>query len=214
MRPLKGYWQCPAASSSRAAQPCPTQLQTQPAPDLIFGPASYRALALPVARMANVPRNAARALSCSEAQGTLAAGMQPAVSCLAAELADNWTQVVSPALAAIGVFCPARHPCPPHLSMELALRFSVTHPPVVVVLKPNGEVIDHNAVEEIKQLGTACFKNWQEAADLVDRSFLLSQDSEDVTLRSITDPIRRFKYKLAKNKRKMRSRDGDKGQVS
>uniref|UniRef100_A0A8C6VS69 Nucleoredoxin like 1 n=1 Tax=Naja naja TaxID=35670 RepID=A0A8C6VS69_NAJNA len=75
---------------------------------------------------------------------------------------------------------------------ELALRFSVTHPPVVVVLKPNGEVIAHNAVEEIKQQGTDCFKNWQEAADLVDRSFLLSQDSEDVTLRSITDPLRRF----------------------
>ncbi|ETE70980.1 Nucleoredoxin-like protein 1, partial [Ophiophagus hannah] len=84
---------------------------------------------------------------------------------------------------------------------ELALRFSVIHPPVVVVLKPNGEVIAHNAVEEIKQQGTDCFKNWQEAADLVDRSFLLSQDSEDVTLRSITDPLRRFKYKLVKNKR-------------
>lgn len=81
-------------------------------------------------------------------------------------------------------------------------------------MKPNGEVIDHNAVEEIKQLGTACFKNWQEAADLVDRNFLLSEDFEDVTLRSITDPIRRFKYKLPKNKRKMRSRDGDKGEVS
>ncbi|KAM3848179.1 nucleoredoxin-like protein 1 [Vipera latastei] len=97
---------------------------------------------------------------------------------------------------------------------ELALRFSVTHPPVVVVLKPNGEVIAHNAVEEIKQQGTACFKNWQEAADLVDRNFLLSEDFEDMTLRSITDPIRRFKYKLAKKKRKMRSRDSDKDEVS
>ncbi|XP_070592176.1 nucleoredoxin-like protein 1 [Erythrolamprus reginae] len=98
--------------------------------------------------------------------------------------------------------------------MELASRFSVTHPPVVVVLKPNGEVIVHNAVEEIKEQGTDCFKNWQEAADLVDRNFLLSQDSEDVTLRSITDPIRRFKYKVVKNKRKTRSKDGDKGEIS
>ncbi|KAM6471416.1 nucleoredoxin-like protein 1 isoform 2-T4 [Liasis olivaceus] len=97
---------------------------------------------------------------------------------------------------------------------ELALRFSVTHPPVVVVLKPNGEVIAPNAVEEIKQQGIACFKNWQEAADLVDRNFLLAQDFEDLTLRSITDPIRRFKYKLAKNKRKTRSKDGDEDGVS
>ncbi|XP_034275266.1 nucleoredoxin-like protein 1 [Pantherophis guttatus] len=97
---------------------------------------------------------------------------------------------------------------------ELTLRFSVTHPPVVVVLKPNGEVIAPNAVEEIKEQGTDCFKNWQEAADLVDRNFLLSQDSEDVTLRSITDPIRRFKYKLVKNQRKTRSKGGDKGEVS
>lgn len=88
-----------------------------------------------------------------------------------------------------------------NIPRELALRFSVTHPPVVVVLKPNGEVIAHNAVEEIKQQGTACFKNWQEAADLVDRNFLLSEDFEDMTLRSITDPIRRFKYKLAKKKK-------------
>ncbi|XP_007439974.1 nucleoredoxin-like protein 1 [Python bivittatus] len=97
---------------------------------------------------------------------------------------------------------------------ELALRFSVAHPPVVVVLKPNGEVIAPNAVEEIKQQGIACFKNWQEAADLVDRNFLLAQDFEDLTLRSITDPIRRFKYKLAKNKRKTRSKDGDEDGVS
>lgn len=90
----------------------------------------------------------------------------------------------------------------------------MTHPPVVVVLKPNGEVIAPNAVEEIKEQGTDCFKNWQEAADLVDRNFRLSQDSEDVTLRSITDPIRRFKYKLVKNKRKTRNKGGDKGEVS
>lgn len=98
-----------------------------------------------------------------------------------------------------------------NIPRELTSRFSVIHPPVVVVLKPNGEVIAPNAVEEIKEQGTDCFKNWQEAADLVDRNFLLSEDFEDVTLRSITDPIRRFKYKLVKNKR---SKGGDKGEVS
>ncbi|XP_062979127.1 nucleoredoxin-like protein 1 [Elgaria multicarinata webbii] len=92
---------------------------------------------------------------------------------------------------------------------ELELRFSVKDLPVVVVLKPNGDVIAANAVEEIKRMGPACFKNWQEAADLVERNFLLAQDLDDMTLRSITDPIRRFKYKLAKNKRRKRNKEDD-----
>ncbi|XP_061470456.1 nucleoredoxin-like protein 1 [Rhineura floridana] len=92
---------------------------------------------------------------------------------------------------------------------ELELRFSVKNPPVVVVLKPNGEVIAANAVEEIKQVGTACFKNWQEAADLVERNFLLAQDFDNVALRSITDPIHQFKYKLAKEKRRKRTKEDD-----
>uniref|UniRef100_A0A8D0AY46 Nucleoredoxin like 1 n=1 Tax=Salvator merianae TaxID=96440 RepID=A0A8D0AY46_SALMN len=79
---------------------------------------------------------------------------------------------------------------------ELKLRFSAKNPPVVVVLKPSGEVITTNAVEEIKQMGIACFKNWQEAAELVERSFLLAEDFDNVALRSITDPLRQFKYKL------------------
>ncbi|XP_066472957.1 nucleoredoxin-like protein 1 [Tiliqua scincoides] len=90
---------------------------------------------------------------------------------------------------------------------ELELRFSVKDPPVVVVLKPNGEVINANAVEEIKQLGTACFQNWHEAAELVDRNFFLAQDFDNVTLRSITDPIRRLKYKLEKKKRRSQEDD-------
>ncbi|XP_044287423.1 nucleoredoxin-like protein 1 isoform X2 [Varanus komodoensis] len=94
---------------------------------------------------------------------------------------------------------------------ELELRFSVKDLPVVVVLKPNGEVIVANAVEEIKQTGPACFKNWQEAADLVERNFLLAQDFDNVALRSVTDPICRFKYKLAKKKRKKRNKDDDGG---
>lgn len=84
----------------------------------------------------------------------------------------------------------------------------MTDPPVVVVLKPNGEVITANAVEEIKQLGTICFQNWQEAAELVDRNFLLAQDFDNVALKSFTDPIRRLKYKLEKKKRR-RSQEDD-----
>ncbi|TFJ96817.1 trypsin [Platysternon megacephalum] len=85
---------------------------------------------------------------------------------------------------------------------ELELRFAVSNTPVVVVLKPSGEVIAGNAVEEIRCLGTACFRNWQEAAELVDRSFLLAEDFDDLAKRSITDPIRRLKYKLDKKTRK------------
>lgn len=92
---------------------------------------------------------------------------------------------------------------------ELELRFSVRDPPAVVVLKPNGEVITANAVEEIKQSGIACFQNWQEAAELVDRNFLLAEDFDDLTLKSITSPIRQLKYKLAKNKRRKESKNDD-----
>ncbi|XP_042658813.1 nucleoredoxin-like protein 1 [Tyto alba] len=81
---------------------------------------------------------------------------------------------------------------------ELELRFAVSEVPAVVVLKPNGEVIVGNAVEEIRRVGPACFRNWQEAAELVDRNFLLAEDFEDWTTRSITDPIRRLKYRLDK----------------
>ncbi|NXH13756.1 NXNL1 protein, partial [Bucco capensis] len=75
---------------------------------------------------------------------------------------------------------------------ELELRFSVAEVPVLVVLKPNGEVIVGNAVEEIQKLGPACFQNWQEAAELVDRNFLLAEEWDEQSRRSITDPIRRL----------------------
>ncbi|XP_062454483.1 nucleoredoxin-like protein 1 [Rhea pennata] len=81
---------------------------------------------------------------------------------------------------------------------ELELKFAVSDVPAVVVLKPNGEVIVGNAVEEIRHMGPACFRNWQEAAELVDRNFLLAEDFDDLARRSITDPIRRLRYKLNK----------------
>ncbi|XP_069737615.1 nucleoredoxin-like protein 1 [Phaenicophaeus curvirostris] len=83
---------------------------------------------------------------------------------------------------------------------ELELRFAVSEVPVVVVLKPSGEVIVENAVDEIQRVGPSCFQNWQEAAELVDRNFLLAEDPEDWARRSITDPLRRLKYKLDKKK--------------
>ncbi|XP_040469380.1 nucleoredoxin-like protein 1 [Falco naumanni] len=79
---------------------------------------------------------------------------------------------------------------------ELELRFAVAEVPTVVVLKPSGEVITANAVEEIQRAGPACFQNWQEAAELVDRNFLLAEDFDNWSRRSITDPIRRLKYKV------------------
>ncbi|KAM6233257.1 nucleoredoxin-like protein 1 [Porphyrio hochstetteri] len=81
---------------------------------------------------------------------------------------------------------------------ELELRFAVSEVPTVVVLKPNGEVIVGNAVEEIRRAGPACFRSWQEAADLLDRNFRLAEDFDNWSRRSITDPIRRLKYKLDK----------------
>ncbi|NXD17890.1 NXNL1 protein, partial [Nothocercus nigrocapillus] len=81
---------------------------------------------------------------------------------------------------------------------ELELRFAVADVPAVVVLKPNGDVIAGNAVDEIRRLGPACFRNWQEAAELVDRNFLLAEDFDELARRSLTEPLRRLKYKLSK----------------
>uniref|UniRef100_A0A672UZP6 Nucleoredoxin like 1 n=1 Tax=Strigops habroptila TaxID=2489341 RepID=A0A672UZP6_STRHB len=92
------------------------------------------------------------------------------------------------------------------------LRFAVSEVPAVVVLKPNGEVIVGNAVEEIQSMGPTCFRNWQEAAELVDRNFLLAEDFDKWSRRSITEPIRRLKYKLDKKmeaKNKERKEEGE-----
>ncbi|NXV20115.1 NXNL1 protein, partial [Cepphus grylle] len=95
---------------------------------------------------------------------------------------------------------------------ELELRFGVSEVPVVVVLRPNGEVIVGNAVDEIRRVGPACFRNWQEAAELVDRNFLLAEDFDEWSRRSVTDPFRRLKYKVEKTpeeKKKERKEDGE-----
>lgn len=66
--------------------------------------------------------------------------------------------------------------------------------PAVVVLKPSGDVLTRHGAQEIARLGPACFSNWQEAAELLDRNFLLAEDPDWPASRSLTEPLRRHKY--------------------
>ncbi|KAK6469088.1 nucleoredoxin-like protein 1 [Huso huso] len=95
---------------------------------------------------------------------------------------------------------------------ELEFMFGVEDTPVVVVLRPDGTVLSLNAVEEISRLGGACFKNWQEAAMLIDRSFMLAEDFDDKPTRSVTEPLRRLRYKLDKKKKKKGQGEEEKGE--
>ncbi|XP_044135083.1 nucleoredoxin-like protein 1 [Bufo gargarizans] len=94
---------------------------------------------------------------------------------------------------------------------ELEVQFSVSEVPVLVVLKPSGQIISPNAVDEVVRLGPPCFKNWQEVSEIIDRSFLLPEFSDSTPSRSVSEPIRRIKYKVESNKKeKVRSgRDDD-----
>uniref|UniRef100_A0A8C5W8M5 Nucleoredoxin like 1 n=1 Tax=Leptobrachium leishanense TaxID=445787 RepID=A0A8C5W8M5_9ANUR len=93
---------------------------------------------------------------------------------------------------------------------ELETQFSVSDVPALVVLKPSGQVISPNAVEEVERLGPPCFKNWQEVSEIIERSFLLPEFCDDRASRSFTDPIRRLKYKIENDKKKKREgRDDD-----
>ncbi|XP_041531144.1 nucleoredoxin-like protein 1 [Microtus oregoni] len=82
------------------------------------------------------------------------------------------------------------------LRRDLGRRFSVRRLPAVVVLKPSGDVLTSDATDEIQRLGPACFANWQEAAELLDRSFLQPEDLDEPAPRSITEPLRRCKYRV------------------
>nr|XP_017495580.2 nucleoredoxin-like protein 1 [Manis javanica] len=82
------------------------------------------------------------------------------------------------------------------LRRDLGRRFSVERLPAVVVLKPGGDVLTHDAAEEIRRLGPACFANWQEAAEVLDRSFLQPEDLDEPPPRSLTEPLRRCKYRV------------------
>lgn len=67
--------------------------------------------------------------------------------------------------------------------------------PAVVVLKPDGGVLTRDAADEIQRLGPACFANWQEAAEVLDRNFLPPEDLDEPPPRSLTEPLRRRKYR-------------------
>ncbi|XP_061686853.1 nucleoredoxin-like protein 1 [Syngnathoides biaculeatus] len=87
---------------------------------------------------------------------------------------------------------------------ELQARFKVKDVPTVVVLRPDGSVLSPNAVQDIYRLGSKCFRNWQESSDLIERSFMLNEEFDNLNMRSATDPVRRLKYKTEDDKRKKR----------
>ncbi|XP_028999980.1 nucleoredoxin-like protein 1 isoform X1 [Betta splendens] len=92
---------------------------------------------------------------------------------------------------------------------ELGAMFNVEELPTVVVLRPDGSILIPNAVEEILRLGPGCYRNWQEAAELIDRSFMVSEDFEDRSRWcSFSEPVRRLKYKVENEKKKKQKRTG------
>ncbi|XP_053472359.1 nucleoredoxin-like protein 1 [Ictalurus furcatus] len=94
---------------------------------------------------------------------------------------------------------------------ELEVMFEVEDVPTVVVLRPDCSVLSPNAVMEICSLGTHCYQNWQEAAELIDRNFLMNEEYDESKRRSFTDAIRRQKYKVEdkKKQRKKKEQDGE-----
>uniref|UniRef100_A0A8C6WJ94 Nucleoredoxin like 1 n=1 Tax=Neogobius melanostomus TaxID=47308 RepID=A0A8C6WJ94_9GOBI len=52
--------------------------------------------------------------------------------------------------------------------------------------------------------GPRLLQNWQEAAQIIDRNFMISDDISDKSMRSLTDPIRRLKYKVENKKKQKR----------
>lgn len=89
---------------------------------------------------------------------------------------------------------------------ELEAMFNVEELPTVVVLRPDRSILIPNAVEEILGLGPNCYRNWQEAAELIDRNFMISEDFEQKSMRSLSDPVRRLKYKVEDEKKKKKKK--------
>ncbi|XP_035002289.2 nucleoredoxin-like protein 1 isoform X2 [Hippoglossus stenolepis] len=94
---------------------------------------------------------------------------------------------------------------------ELEAMFNVEELPTVVVLRPDCSILANNAVEEILCLGSHCYRNWQEAAELIDRNFMISDDFEGKSMRSFSDPVRRLKYKVEDEKKKKKKRKKGRG---
>ncbi|XP_044201936.1 nucleoredoxin-like protein 1 [Thunnus albacares] len=89
---------------------------------------------------------------------------------------------------------------------ELEAMFDVEELPTVVVLRPDCSILIPNAVEEILRLGPDCYRNWQEAAELIDRNFMINEDFEEKSMRSFSDPVRRLKYKVEDDKKKKKKK--------
>ncbi|XP_077575930.1 nucleoredoxin-like protein 1 isoform X2 [Stigmatopora nigra] len=87
---------------------------------------------------------------------------------------------------------------------ELQAMFKVKDVPTVVVLRPDGSVLSLNAVQDIYRLGVECFRNWEESSELIERTFMLNEEFDNLNIRSATEPVRRLKYKTEDDKRKKR----------
>lgn len=87
---------------------------------------------------------------------------------------------------------------------DLQAMFEVKELPTVVVLRPDGTVLTPNAVQDICSYGCECFQDWQESAELIERTFMLNEEFDNLNLRSVSDPVRRLKYKTEDDKRKKR----------
>ncbi|XP_015471952.1 nucleoredoxin-like protein 1 [Parus major] len=92
---------------------------------------------------------------------------------------------------------------------ELQLRFGVSEPPAVVVLDPGGSVLAGNAVREIGDAGASCFRGWREAAQLLDRNFQEPQEAEGSVRRSLTEPLRRLKYRMTEEEEEEEREEGE-----
>lgn len=102
-------------------------------------------------------------------------------------------------------FCVFQSFIPPSVSSrELQAMFKVTEVPRVVVLRPDGSVLSPNAVTDICRRGVDCFQTWQESAELIERTFMLNEEFDNLNMRTATDPVRRLKYKTEDDKRKTR----------
>ncbi|XP_029919324.1 nucleoredoxin-like protein 1 [Myripristis murdjan] len=89
---------------------------------------------------------------------------------------------------------------------ELEAMFAVKKLPTVVVLRPDCSILIPNAVEEICRLGPDCYRNWQEASELIDRNFLINEEFDEKAGRSFTDVVRRQKYKVEDEKKKKKKK--------
>ncbi|KAG5278179.1 hypothetical protein AALO_G00096080 [Alosa alosa] len=94
---------------------------------------------------------------------------------------------------------------------ELGVMFEVEEVPRVVVVRPDCSVLLPNAVTEITDLGPQCYQNWQEASEIIDRNFELHEEFDENKMRSLTDPLRRIKYKVEDEKKKKKKKKKRRG---